>query len=132
MRVYNCYYRLGREVIKAPYCKIRYDGVGRVLPRFREDVKPVVRELEVEGVVSKKKVSGFNQYINSLWWVWFRELYRLSDKPKECEVCGSLKYQLHHLTYERRGNELLDDVVPLCWKHHKEIHRDSRIRVDWT
>lgn len=39
-------------------------------------------------------------------------------------ACGTSKgIQVHHLTYERLGNELMDDLRILCYTHHKEVTR---------
>jgi hypothetical protein len=40
-----------------------------------------------------------------------------------CEKCGSgEKLQVHHITYERRGEELPEDLIVLCKKCHKNEH----------
>ena len=48
-----------------------------------------------------------------------------------CEACGvhgtgrfqvGAKVELHHLTYERLGNELLADVALLCHDCHQRAH----------
>lgn len=40
-----------------------------------------------------------------------------------CKVCGAKdEVTLHHLTYERLGNERDDDLIPLCWTHHGSFH----------
>ena len=45
-----------------------------------------------------------------------------------CERCGrsghrrNWELHVHHLTYERRGKELLSDVVVLCLNCHAEEH----------
>lgn len=47
------------------------------------------------------------------------------EKRHSCECCGKSKqrFHTHHVTYERVGNELLDDVVHLCVICHREIHK---------
>jgi 5-methylcytosine-specific restriction endonuclease McrA len=40
-----------------------------------------------------------------------------------CEECGSpWGLQVHHKTYERLGNETLDDLVCLCRDCHRKKH----------
>lgn len=39
------------------------------------------------------------------------------------KLCGSHQnLEVHHLTYERFGNELLSDLVTVCEDCHKAIH----------
>lgn len=55
-------------------------------------------------------------------WKLRREAYL--KKNKWCEVCGNsmLDLQVHHLTYERIGNELDSDLVGLCRPCHALLH----------
>jgi len=40
-----------------------------------------------------------------------------------CEICGSgVDIQVHHKTYERRGEELPEDLIVLCEQCHKKEH----------
>lgn len=42
---------------------------------------------------------------------------------KNGKPCGSRKnLEVHHLSYERFGNELFSDLVTLCEDCHKTIH----------
>ena len=55
----------------------------------------------------------------------FRKLRNkiLNERGYNCERCSSSKnLQLHHLTYQRLGLELENDLIILCQKCHKEIH----------
>ena len=46
-----------------------------------------------------------------------------------CETCGRrAPLDVHHLTYERFGNELLGDLRALCRECHDEAHRKARGR----
>jgi hypothetical protein len=49
--------------------------------------------------------------------------YRNSDYPQRCLVCGSLEFDLHHRSYARLGAEELYDLVPLCRRHHEDLHQ---------
>lgn len=49
-----------------------------------------------------------------------------------CEDCNSKKTEhVHHLTYERFGNELLDDLQGLCIECHQAKHPDRKLSRDW-
>lgn len=65
----------------------------------------------------------YEDYLNGPLWADFRQRYLRSGRPTVCRVCGCASVTLHHTTYERIGCESYDDVVPLCWKHHKAVHR---------
>jgi hypothetical protein len=67
--------------------------------------------------------SSYQAYLTSPRWEDVRQRYRMSSLPKRCVNCRSPKYQLHHSTYERLGNEELADLVPLCAGCHKLLHR---------
>lgn len=48
-------------------------------------------------------------------------------------MCGETQVQLHHLTYERIGDERLTDLRPLCIRCHALVHvleRRGEIRID--
>jgi hypothetical protein len=67
--------------------------------------------------------ASYDEYLRSELWTSFRERYHLSDLPQTCLVCNSARrICLHHTTYKRLGNELLTDVVPLCYIHHEAVH----------
>lgn len=71
-------------------------------------------------------------YIQSKEWFELRRA-RLELDIFTCFVCGlspdDCCLQAHHLTYERVGNELMEDLVTLCVRCHAEIH--NRPSYDW-
>jgi 5-methylcytosine-specific restriction endonuclease McrA len=43
---------------------------------------------------------------------------------RQCAACGSWKkIQLHHVSYDNLGHEPDQDLVPLCFKCHRNAHR---------
>ena len=88
--------------------------------------------LKSKNKLSKKKRKGietklpklkYHQYIKSKLWRDRRFKY-FKDNKKECQACtSSLRIALHHISYQRLGNELDDDLIPLCWECHGEYHR---------
>lgn len=67
--------------------------------------------------------------------IWYREVYLLSEEWKIkrqkvinrcnniCEGCGEKKVtQVHHITYDHIGNELLFELVGLCDDCHSIAH----------
>lgn len=76
--------------------------------------------------------TGYYQtYMTSEKWKIRREGY-YATHAKECLACGSEKsIHLHHHTYNRLGNELDEDMVPLCETHHDMVHvRYQKFRRD--
>lgn len=72
----------------------------------------------------------YQRYLRSRAWRATRKRYRESGRPQVCAVCGNPRYELHHLTYARLGRERLDDLQPLCRRHHIAAHTGSNtVRV---
>lgn len=58
---------------------------------------------------------------SSQWRQRTRAYYALHGNA--CAVCADTKtVQLHHKTYERLGEEMDADLIPLCDAHHKAFH----------
>ena len=71
---------------------------------------------------------------NAEWWAWYNA-YLLTPEWKRkrdlvmrranrvCEGCGiNSAIQVHHLTYEHVGNELLFELVAICHECHQIVH----------
>lgn len=65
--------------------------------------------------------ASYGDYLRSDCWQATRRLYFASQMPREC-LCGDVDVQLHHVTYERLGNENLTDLLPLCRTCHQMVH----------
>lgn len=65
----------------------------------------------------------YHEYLKSSHWRNFKKRY-FASHPRLCAVCGSSeKIELHHVSYERLGNEREDsDVKPLCRPCHEVTH----------
>lgn len=63
------------------------------------------------------------EYLKSPKWKSFRKAI-LERSEGFCEYCfkKSSVLHVHHLTYERWGNERAEDVMALCEICHEEIH----------
>lgn len=80
----------------------------------------------------KKKFS--NKYLNYIKSnVWYEKRLDIAKKRNYiCEMCNksSVKnFQIHHLTYERLGNELDSDLMFLCTECHSKIHNKSLFKI---
>tara|TARA_Y100000310_G_scaffold345405_1_gene464595 strand:+ start:3477 stop:4070 length:594 start_codon:yes stop_codon:yes gene_type:complete len=81
--------------------------------------------------LASTQFKSYNDYINSEAWRNRKALYKISH-PKRCFICDISKkiIELHHITYERMGNELDKDLVWLCQKHHAKVHRYKKMPLD--
>lgn len=70
--------------------------------------------------------SRYERYIHSDSWVARRALY-FRTHDRKCLRCESReKIHLHHMTYERMGAELDEDMIPLCEPCHALVHKIHR------
>lgn len=89
----------------------------------------VVRTARAQARKARLKKLGYRDYatyLHSAAWMDTRRRYFGSDQPQDC-ICGAThELQLHHLTYERVGEEELADLTPLCPHCHVMIHELER------
>lgn len=70
----------------------------------------------------RKKSVEYYSYILSNDWQLKKEKRKELDNYK-CYWCKSTdRLEVHHITYERLGNENLGDIVTLCKKCHEALH----------
>lgn len=92
----------------------------------------------------REKKPAYSRYINQLYWEqrgdgagawdkWYQN-YLASDKWRKtrlrilerddhvCASCGGAATQVHHLTYDRVGQEHDDDLVSICRPCHEKEH----------
>lgn len=91
-------------------------------PKFKftySDSTPEVEPIKQLMFVSAKDKL---EYMQSEKWKQLK-LERLRIAQHKCESCGSThNLHLHHITYERLTQELIEDVVILCNGCHTHIH----------
>ena len=82
-------------------------------------------------VESKDKRSFWEKYLRSPQWKARRDA-RLRAVGYKCERCGingpSARLEVHHLTYDRLGNELPSDLSVLCPRCHQEADAEREAR----
>jgi 5-methylcytosine-specific restriction endonuclease McrA len=83
---------------------------------------------------------AYDAYLASKAWKnkrrqWYAAWLTVAGTPPTCVVCGriwTLKAgHLHHITYIRIGAEEPDDLVPLCARHHRQLHAIFDTSVMW-
>jgi hypothetical protein len=66
--------------------------------------------------------SRYEEYINSDAWAERRRSY-FDKHPRRCTICKTTRrIHLHHVSYERMGQEPDGDLVALCEFHHAALH----------
>lgn len=70
---------------------------------------------------------NYKAYLDSKWWAAMRTLILHRDKNK-CRMCNRRDgLEVHHLNYERVGQERDSDLVTLCDRCHNDIHWQQRM-----
>lgn len=141
-------YKLNQSNAKMYYLQCTRCGIAT---RIRKDkvpdpdsnlIKPVDEALQQSWWKNKDnyRQALYDQYRNNerqAWFDWYNQ-YLKTDKWRKkraavlerakglCEGCRSKEAtQVHHLTYDRVGNEMLFDLVAVCDECHEVIH-DSK------
>lgn len=92
---------------------------GSVLPTVRS--APTARLLSQEEIHELRKLP-YERYLHTRWW-FARRNQKLRDVRYRCETCDVRRnLQVHHLSYERLGAELDDDLQVLCRDCHLGHH----------
>lgn len=91
-----------------------------------------MRRVRAHAVVGQKRARRRSQYASYMasaaWRIrrenWIAHQEYVTGQPVSCAVCGDEDWDdLHHLTYDRMGEELHEDLVALCRPHHEGMHR---------
>jgi hypothetical protein len=93
--------------------------IGRQLEPFQTSYQPK-KQFFVTGNIMTTQLwmTIYQNYMNSQEWRAKREKV-LIFWGNRCALCNSQdRIQVHHRTYERLGQELLTDLIPLCYKCH--------------
>jgi len=81
-----------------------------------------VSQQEFNDNLNRLGFQSLEEYWRSERWRETKRRYRSSDYPQRCLICGSSHFDLHHRSYARLGKEELFDLVPLCRRHHDQLH----------
>src|SRR5690606_26359580 len=88
----------------------------------RREEKEFQREVRKELWVEQAR-DEYNRYMRTDEWRAKREKV-LTRANGTCEGCGErVATEVHHLTYERLGAEMLFDLVAVCSDCHMTIHQ---------
>ena len=73
---------------------------------------------------SKSWREEYSKYLKSAKWK-KKRIQALDYHGAACACCGSTNLvQVHHISYQNYpGNEKMTDLIPLCKRHHKLVHK---------
>lgn len=96
------------------------------LVRLIGDVSEDERALKAAAVLAARcelqKVTNYRVYLMSSKWRITRER-KVREAGEQCALCpNTTDLQVHHRTYERVGNEHMEDLVVLCGRCHARHH----------
>ena len=98
------------------------------------DEKIALIKVRQKVLFNKTSKERYNEYLKSPQWKAKKNLV-LKRANYCCEGCGASKVSLevHHLTYERKGMELLTDLVAFCGRCHELAHErvETKKEIEW-
>jgi hypothetical protein len=125
----NCYRVLFWEMCRSyKKCNINYPPYKPFLYVPKKGKENTDKDTwEVRG----KRLSGemtYAEYLKSDSWRKIKERYKRKAHLSSCKFCGTKNnIHLHHLTYRYLFTKYeMRDIIPLCAKHHQEVHDFSK------
>lgn len=88
-------------------------------------------------IVHRNIHADYEWYLNSEQWKHIRKVVSERDRST-CQNCkrrwldGETTFDVHHLTYERRGQERPEDLQLLCRKCHDATHEAGKMKHQAT
>lgn len=70
--------------------------------------------------------TAYREYMASPAWSRRKRRWYRCHLRRRCRVCWKRKVHLHHRDYSRLGRERNRDLIPLCEKHHRDLHTYTR------
>jgi len=70
-------------------------------------------------------ISEYNEYLKSDHWKKLRERILIRDNY-ECQICFEPAEEVHHLTYQHRGEEYTFELVSLCVNCHAKYYHPEK------
>ncbi len=100
-------------------------GLGRLA---RGHARALARSRTREVRMRELGFESYSEYLHSPDWHEVKVRYRASIREAQCQLCdSSLDLHLHHLTYDRVGEELVSDLMLLCGECHAAVHDLERL-----
>lgn len=85
------------------------------------DKPSTIPEPSIDRALTLRKMRYWD-YLQTAEWRAIRDAKR-AEAGWQCELCSqTYRLQVHHLTYKRRGCELMSDLQTLCYRCHRIAH----------
>lgn len=111
------------------FCSICPDCKEKEREVWRENVNRAEKEsqLRYQEKIKYLKSLPYIEYLQTDHWKELRkkQLYKSNYKCQVCNKSGELN--VHHRTYERRGEEAYSDLITLCEDCHNLFHNQGKI-----
>lgn len=120
-------WRNSRSARVEEYCPACVEGRNKANQALRE-----IQEMHAEARRDELRAMPYREYLRSPEWQETRAA-RLRAARYSCQVCNSSRTRLnvHHRTYERRGDELAADLIVLCEDCHHLFHEQGKLAKDY-
>jgi hypothetical protein len=93
---------------------------------WRDNPKHVLRKY-LDQQAENLKTMAYKSYLRTPHWRSVRQS-AIERHGNKCQICNSgKKLEVHHRTYQRRGEELPEDVVVLCDSCHDIFHTNGKL-----
>jgi 5-methylcytosine-specific restriction endonuclease McrA len=103
--------------------KQRYARLNEVEEKRRITAEERQRQIDA------LKSIPYSEYLTTEHWKDTRRK-ALERAGRRCQLCGSqYELQVHHNTYENRGNEQPQDLIVLCRSCHSRHHEKTTVRL---
>lgn len=100
-----------------------------LLDQYSDLNSNISKSIKIPKKVNRRLI--YNAYIKSHKWFIFSSNVK-KERGNKCEECSAggkgIILHAHHLTYERLGNELPEDIQVLCKSCHQLKHPDKKFR----
>ena len=114
------------------YCEAVAESWAQLDPPDPERLAEIERtNAEHEAAIAERRVErrvmDYADYLLTPYWGSQRQ-GALARAQGRCQVCnGDQRLEVHHRTYERRGDEREDDLIVLCRRCHGLYHEHRRL-----
>ena len=95
--------------------------------RIESEKQRKEHEIQYQLNLNKLKALPYIEYLQTPHWIKLRDEHLRRSKYR-CQICNKNgKLNVHHRTYERRGEEDYKDLVTLCEDCHTLFHNQGKI-----
>lgn len=92
----------------------------------KEELNKVLVEVKSEDAIEDLTIMDYSKYLKTKYWKEVKSTIH-DIVGSKCEICGNdSNINVHHLNYDNRGAETLNNLVCICGKCHAAIHKNRK------